>query len=105
MMSLPITFTQVAMFGLASAAASHPDSWVATTAELFPLSSPFAMAARAANRPQLWPHIAALAWQLLWVGLVITVAARAFRRGVLQSGSGPRRRLFRRRPAVDIGVS
>ena len=61
---------------------------VATFAEWFPLSSPFAMAARAANRPEIWPHLLALAWQALWVGIVITIGARAFRWGVLQSGSG-----------------
>ncbi|WP_375402299.1 ABC transporter permease [uncultured Sphingomonas sp.] len=89
MLSLPITIVQVGMFALSSAAASRPDSWIATAAELFPLSSPFAMAARAANSPALWPHVAALAWQALWVAIFITVGARLFRRGVLQSGSGP----------------
>ncbi|MEN2785930.1 ABC transporter permease [Sphingomonas qilianensis] len=88
MLSLPITIVQVAMFGLASVAASQPGTAVATFAEWFPLSSPFAMAARAANRPELWPHLLALAWQALWVAIVITLGARAFRRGVLQSGSG-----------------
>lgn len=91
MLSLPITIVQVAMFGLASAAASQPGSWVATLAEIFPLSSPFAMAARAANSPEIWPHFAGLAWQLLWVAIVITIGARAFRRGVLQSGGGKSR--------------
>ncbi len=88
MLSLPITIVQVAMFGLASAAAAQPGTWVATFAEVFPLSSPFAMAGRAANSPDIWPHLAALAWQALWVAIVITLSARAFRRGVLQSGSG-----------------
>ena len=88
MLSLPITVLQMAIFGLSSVAASHPDGWVATAAEIFPFSSPYAMAAYAANSPSLWPHAAALAWQLLWVAIVITLGARAFRRGVLQSGSG-----------------
>lgn len=92
MMSLPITIFQVAMFGVASAAAASPDSWVATAAELFPFSSPFAMAARAANSPELWRHFAALAWQALWVVITVTIAARLFRRGVLQSGSPKIRR-------------
>jgi ABC-2 type transport system permease protein len=87
MLSLPITIVQVAMFALSSAAASHPGSWLATFAEVFPLSSPFAMAGHAANLPDLWPHAAALLWQLLWVTLFITVGARLFRRGVLKSGS------------------
>ena len=96
MLSLPITILQVAMFGLASAAASNPGSGIATIAEIFPLSSPFAMAGRAANSPLLWPHIAALAWQVLWVAIFITVGARLFRRGVLQSGSpaGAWKKLF-----------
>lgn len=96
MLSLPITVLQVAMFALASAAASRPGSWVATVAEVFPLSSPFAMAGRAANGTTLWPHAAALAWQLLWVAVFISVGARLFRRGVLQSSSARPvwRRLF-----------
>ena len=88
------------MFGLASAAASHPGKFDRDLRRMvFPLSSPFAMAARAANRPEVWPHLFALAWQMLWVGIVITIGARAFRRGVLQSGSGKigLRALFRRR--------
>lgn len=98
MLSLPITILQVAMFALASAAASKPESWVARVAEWFPLSSPFAMAGRAANSPELWPHLAAFAWQLLWVAIFIAVGARLFRRGVLQSGSpaGAWKKLFGR---------
>uniref|UniRef100_UPI0015758033 ABC transporter permease n=1 Tax=Sphingomonas bacterium TaxID=1895847 RepID=UPI0015758033 len=87
MLSLPITITQVAMFALASAAASRPGSTLAQVAELFPLSSPFAMVGHAANQPGLWRHGAALAWQALWVAIFITLGARLFRRGVLQSGS------------------
>jgi ABC-2 type transport system permease protein len=95
MLSLPITIVQVGMFALASAAASRPGSELAAFAELFPLSSPFAMAGRAANRAELWPHLAALAWQAGWVAVFIGVGARAFRRGVLQSGS-PGGRWWRR---------
>jgi ABC-2 type transport system permease protein len=95
MLSLPITLFQVGMFALSSAAAASPDALVATVAQVFPFSSPFAMGARAANDPALWPHIAALAWQALWVALSVAIGARAFRRGVLQS-SGPRIRWFRR---------
>ncbi|WP_267395057.1 MULTISPECIES: ABC transporter permease [unclassified Sphingomonas] len=87
MLSLPITVIQVAMFALSSAAAAHPGTALATFAEVFPLSSPFAMAGHAANSPELWPHLAALAWQLLWVTIFIATGARLFRRGVLQSGS------------------
>lgn len=113
MLSLPITIIQMAMFGLASAAASQPGTPIALLAELFPLSSAYAMAAHAGNSPELWPHIAALAWQLLWVSITIWVGAGAFRRGVLQSGSGrkPLAWFARRKapvpgtPAIDINVS
>ncbi|WP_144037269.1 ABC transporter permease [Sphingomonas sp. TZW2008] len=100
MLSLPITILQVGMFALASAAASKPGTWIATAAEVFPLSSPFAMAGRAANSPALWPHLVALGWQILWVAIFIAVGARLFRRGVLQSGSpaGAWKRLFGRKP-------
>lgn len=96
LLSLPITIVQMAMFGLASAAAGDPGSSVARIAEIFPLSSPFAMAGRAANSPELWPHAIALVWQALWVAITIWIGAGAFRRGVLKSGSG-RPGLFARR--------
>lgn len=88
MMSLPITIFQVAMFGLSSSAAGAPGSKLAHIAEIFPFSSPFAMAARAANEPELWPHLLALGWQALWVALTVWISAGLFRRGVLKSGPG-----------------
>ena len=90
MLSLPITFFQVGMFALASAAASNPDSMVATAARVLPFSSPFAMAARAATSPALMPHLLAIGWQLLWVAIIVALSARLFRRGVLKSGPGIR---------------
>jgi ABC-2 type transport system permease protein len=99
MLSLPITILQMAMFGLASAAASNPDSTIARVAEIFPFSSPFAMAARGATDAALWPHLLALGWQALWVGLTIWFAARLFRAGVLNSGGGFWA-AFARRPAT-----
>jgi len=92
LLSLPVTIVQVGMFALSSAAAAHPGGWLATATEVFPLSSPYAMAGHAANAPELWPHALALGWQGLWVAAFITVGARAFRRGVLQSGSARPRR-------------
>lgn len=91
MMSLPMTFVQMGMVGLASAAAANPGSTIALAAEIFPFSSPMAMAARAANSASLWPHAIAIAWQLLWVSVVIWLGASWFRRGVLKSGSGAKR--------------
>ena len=61
------------------------------------------MVGHAANQPGLWPHFAAFAWQALWVALFITIGARLFRRGVLQSGSA--RPFWKRRRAIDMPVS
>jgi ABC-2 type transport system permease protein len=88
MLSLPATILQVAMFGWASAAANAPDSIVAKSAQIFPFSSPFAMAARGATDAAIWPHFAALAWQALWVSIVIWAGVRLFRIGVLKSNVG-----------------
>lgn len=96
MLSLPITIFQVAILGFASYGAANSGGWVATLAEIFPFSSPAAMAGRAATSPEIWPHLLALGWQLLWLAVTIWVGAQLFRRGVLKSG-GPVR--LRRRAA------
>ena len=93
MLTLPVTLFQVAMFGLSSVAAGQPDSVVGRIAAVFPFSSPFAMAARAASGVPAWQHVAGLGWQLLWLALTITLAARLFRRGVLKSGGVRRRKV------------
>ncbi len=98
MLSLPITLLQVGMFGLSTAAAGNPGSQLARFAEWFPFSSPFAMAAHGASDVAIWPHVVALAWQALWVGLIIWVSAKLFRRGVLKSGSGWRTLFVAGRP-------
>ncbi len=99
MLSLPITVFQVSMFGLSAAAASNPGSSIARFAEIFPFSSPFAMAARGATDGAIWPHVLALGWQALWVAITIWIAVRLFRIGVLKSGNGWRG-LFRRKRAA-----
>ena len=59
---------------------------------MFPLSSPFAMLARAAQSEALWPHMLALAWQALCVILFVRFGAMIFRRRVMKSGKGGRAR-------------
>lgn len=90
MLSLPVTIFQVSMFALASAGAGDPDGTIGLVSAIFPYSSPFAMAARAANGVIAWQYIAAFAWQGLWLAITVTIAARLFRRGVLKSGIGRR---------------
>ncbi len=98
LLSLPISVFQVSMFGLASSAASQPDSRLALFAQIFPFSSPMAMAARAASDGALWPHLLAILWQLLWVILIVRLSARLFRHGVLNANPGLFR-FFRRKTA------
>lgn len=88
MLSLPITIFQVGMFSLCAAAASAPGSRLAAFAQIFPFSSPLAMAARAATDDAIGIHLLALGWQAIWVGLVIYLSVRLFRAGVLSGGAG-----------------
>jgi ABC-2 type transport system permease protein len=87
-LSMPVTMAQVILFGFASLGVGKPESTGALAAAIFPLSSPFAMIARAAEVPALWPHLLAFAWQALWVALILKGAAAVFRRSVLKSGKG-----------------
>jgi len=86
MLSLPITIFQVGMFSLSAAAASAPGSGLANFAQIFPFSSPLAMAARAATDDSKAVHLLALGWQTVWVALVIFLSVRLFRAGVLSGG-------------------
>jgi ABC-2 type transport system permease protein len=88
MLSLPITIFQVGMFSLSAAAASAPGTGLARFAQIFPFSSPFAMAARAATDDAVGVHLLALGWQAIWVALTVYLSVRLFRAGVLSSGSG-----------------
>jgi ABC-2 type transport system permease protein len=97
-LSMPVTMAQVVIFAFASAAVGLADHPIGLAAAAFPLSSPFAMIARAAESPAIWPHLIAIVWQGLWVALILRFAARLFRRSVLNSG--PRRRWWRRNKAA-----
>jgi ABC-2 type transport system permease protein len=85
-MSMPVTFAQVLIFGFAATAIGNPDSAEGMAAAIFPLSSPMAMLARAAEQPEWWPHLAAILWQTMWVALILRVGAQLFRKTVLKSG-------------------
>jgi ABC-2 type transport system permease protein len=87
-MAMPVTMLQLLLFGFASAGTAHPDGAIGIAAAIFPWSSPLTMLGRAAVLPTLWPHLLALAWQLLWLVLALRVAAAMFRRAVLKSGGG-----------------
>lgn len=89
-LSMPVTMAQLIVFFLAAFAMTNPGSPLELFAAIFPLSSPFAMLARAAQSGELWPHILAFAWQALCVAIFIKAGATLFRRRVMKSGKGGR---------------
>ena len=93
-LSMPVTFAQVLIFGFATTAVGNPDSVQGLIAAAFPLSSPMAMLARAAQQPGWWPHFGAILWQAVWVVLILRMGSRLFRKTVLKSG--PRTKWWRR---------
>lgn len=97
-LSMPATMLQLVTFFVASYAMTRPGSAMEIAACLVPFSSPFAMIARAAQDGAIWPHLAALGWQALWVGLMVRFGAALFRSRVLKSGPAvkQKRRLFAR---------
>ena len=106
-LSMPVTMMQLMVYFLASYAMIQPGSPVELLAMVFPLSSPFAMLARAAQEPALWTHVVALGWQTLCVIVFVRAGSRMFRKRVMKSGtSGDKRRgrgLLRRRRAAAAG--
>jgi ABC-2 type transport system permease protein len=104
-LSMPVSMFQLMVFFFASFALTMPGTWVEWASILFPVSSPYAMLARAAQQPEVWPHMLALTWQGLWVAVIVRTGAALFRRTVMKSGpSGAKRsvwaRLFRRKGAT-----
>ncbi|WP_435199681.1 ABC transporter permease [Qipengyuania sp. 902] len=89
-LSMPVTMMQLLVFFLAAAAITTPGSPLELTAAIFPLSSPFAMLARAAQSDALWPHALALVWQALCVVLFVSFGALLFKRRVMKSGKAGR---------------
>lgn len=98
-LSMPVTMLQLLVFFVAAWALTAPGSPVEIAALIFPLSSPFAMLARAALSEPLWPHALALAWQALCVTLLVRAGAALFKRRVMKSGPSVKRRWFARRAA------
>ena len=85
-LSMPVTMMQLMLFFFATYAMTQPGSPVEIMAAVLPFSSPFAMLARAAQEPALLPHVAALAWQTLWVFLLVKGGATLFRKRAMKSG-------------------
>ena len=91
-LSMPVTMLQVLLFFFATLAMGEPGKPIEWAAMAFPLSSPFAMLARAAQHEALWPHALAIGWQLVWALLFIRFGSTLFRRRGMKSGPQGARR-------------
>jgi ABC-2 type transport system permease protein len=89
-LSMPVTMLQLMVFFLAAFTIKQPGSGLELAAIAFPLSSPFAMLARAAMEPELWTHALALAWQGLAVLALVKGGSLLFRKRVMKSGGAGR---------------
>jgi len=87
---MPVTMLQLMVFFLAAYTIKQPGSGLEMAAIAFPLSSPFAMLARAAMEDALWTHALALAWQALAVVLIVKAGSLLFRKRVMKSGGAGR---------------
>jgi len=96
-MSMPVTMMQIMVFFLAAATLTDAGSNLELVAVAFPLSSPFAMLARAALDATMWTHLAAIAWQALWVVLLVKGGSLLFRKRVMKSGGAGTEKKKRRR--------
>lgn len=91
-LSMPVTMLQLLVFFLAAYTITQPGSTLEKAAMIFPLSSPFAMLARAAMDETLWLHAAALGWQALAVVGIVKGGSMLFRKRVMKSGGAGRDR-------------
>ncbi len=89
-LSMPVTMLQLMVFFLAAYVIKQPGSALEMVAIVFPLSSPFAMLARAAMDPELWPHVLALVWQAGAVLVLVKGGSLLFRKRVMKSGGAGR---------------
>jgi len=89
-LSMPVTMAQVLIFFIASLAVTQTGTALEYAAIIFPLSSPFAMLARAAVGEAIWPHVLALAWQAAAVLLIVKGGSLLFRKRVMKSGGAGR---------------
>ncbi|MET0364685.1 MAG: ABC transporter permease [Sphingobium sp.] len=95
-LSMPVSMAQLGIFLLSGYAMAKPGSAVEIAACIFPFTSPFALLARAAQAPELWPHLLLLVWQAIWTWVIIRAGTGLFRRSVMKSTGGRRRRTWRK---------
>lgn len=87
MLSFPLVVLQMIAFMLAATSViGGLEGGLGLAAQIIPFTTPYAMLGRAAVDANLWVHAAAIAWQILWITIMINLSVRLFRRGVLGDG-------------------
>ena len=102
-LSMPVTMLQLMVFFLSAANIGQIGTPLELASVAFPLSSPFAMLARAALEETLWTHALALLWQGVAVLLLVKGGSLLFRKRVMKSGGAGRAKkgwFARRAPAT-----
>jgi ABC-2 type transport system permease protein len=89
-LSMPVTMLQLMVFFLSAANIGQTGTALELASVAFPLSSPFAMLARAALEETLWTHVLALLWQGAAVVLLVKGGSLLFRKRVMKSGGAGR---------------
>lgn len=91
-LSMPATMLQMVVFFLAIFSAGKLDEPIEVFASIFPFSSPLSMLSRAAQVDTLWHHGVAIIGQAFFAILVLRIGVVMFRRNVMKSGSGAKKK-------------
>lgn len=98
---LPMGIVQFGALAAATAVSGKTDGTGFLLAAIFPYTSPLVMTAAHFSDVSVWKHVAAVAWQIAYIVLILWIAARVFRRTALQSGPAPSRSRLRRLKEAD----
>ncbi len=85
-LTIPITIPVILAFYIMMAAIQNPNSSLAVWSSIFPLFAPIVMPARLAFDPPLWQVLASLVSVFLFATLVVWLASRIYRVGILNYG-------------------
>lgn len=85
-LTIPITIPVILALYIMLAAVQNPNSSLAVWSSIFPLFAPIVMPARLAFDPPLWQVIASIISVLIFAALMVWMAARIYRVGILNYG-------------------
>ncbi len=91
-LSMPATMLQMVVFFLAIFSAGKLGEPIEIFSSIFPFSSPLSMLSRAAQVDTLWHHGVAIIGQAFFAILVLRIGVIMFRRNVMKSGSGNKKK-------------